>query len=276
MRVATKFSLNLASMLFGLMLVAPVALAGTTNCPVEPASNTPIATGAVLAGANCALYGPGDVDSFVFNANSGDTYQLILAINGAGPVNICLTLYSPSRTQIFSGCTSVGWPNYQNSVVPQPDPTLNATGAYTMVISEASNSGGRIVNYAVSLERIYPFPPNAQQVNLGTQVPGYITPLSDSNAFTFQSLTTGTYQVVATLPSSALQNLCMTVYLPNGTISPGSACTSIGWPNYRNTVQITNILPPQNGASMALLTTYGNDGTNIYKLEVSCVLGTCQ
>lgn len=273
MQISTKFTLRVATLLFALLLVTPVVMAGTANCPVEPATNKPIASGAVLAGPNCALYTRGDVDSFVFNANSGDTYQLVMAINGANTAstNICMVLYNPSRVQIFSGCTSVGWPNYQYYVVT--DQTLTATGSYTMNITETAGAGAVVVNYAASLERLYPFPSNAQPVNLGRPVHGYLSPLTDSNAFTFESVTTGTYQVSATLPSSASRNLCMTVYLPTGT-AVSTKCTSIGWPNYQYTIQI-DFSPPQNGTSMAFFYVAGNDGTNTYTLEVSCQVGVC-
>jgi hypothetical protein len=273
MRVSTHFTLPLASLLLGLLLVPPAALARTTDCPVEPASGTAIATGDAFAGPNCTIYNNGDIDSFVFSANNEDTYRLAVGINGAAtaPANICLTLYNPSAVQIFSGCTSIGYPNYQYSIVTAQ--TLTATGTYTMVITEASSVHQPPLNYVVSLERLYPFPPNGQQVNLNVRVPGNINLLTDTNAFTFDSLTTGTYLVSATLPGNASQNLCLTVFLPNGTPLPYK-CTSIGYPNYQYTSQV-QLTPPENGSSMAFLSVAGDDGIATYNLEVSCVVGTC-
>jgi hypothetical protein len=273
MRVSTNFTLPLATLLLGLLLVPPAALAGTTDCPVEPASGTAFATGDAFAGPNCTIYNNGDVDSFVFNANNGDIYQLAVGINSvaAAATNICLTLYNPSAVQIYSGCTSINWPNYQNSVATSQ--TLTASGTYTMLITETSSTRVPPLNYVVSLERIYPFPPNGQQVNLGVRVPGNINLLTDSNAFTFESVTTGTYLVSATLPGNASTNLCLTVFLTNGTPLPYN-CTSIDWPNYNNTAHV-QFTPPQNGSSMAFLGVAGNDGIATYNLEVSCVVGTC-
>src|SRR5208282_4283518 len=74
-----------------LLLLSGAALAQGTNCPPEPASGTPIADGEIYIGANCTLTSPGDVDGFVFSGNSGDIYHIVLAINGAAPVNICMT-----------------------------------------------------------------------------------------------------------------------------------------------------------------------------------------
>src|SRR5271165_1913380 len=80
-----------AVLLFALLLLlSSAASAQGTNCPPEPVQNTPIYDGEVYIGANCTLTSPGDVDSFVFNASSGETYHLALEINGAAPVNICM------------------------------------------------------------------------------------------------------------------------------------------------------------------------------------------
>jgi hypothetical protein len=271
MRVSTNFALPLSAVLFGLLLIPRAALAQVNNCPPEPASNVPLADGGIFTGANCTLLTDGDVDSFVFNGTSGDTYQLAVAINGAaqyGP-NFCLTLYDTSAKQIFSGCSDTATLAF--SVVT--DQTLTATGRYTIDVTEPST--GKL-NYAVSLERLYPFPPNAQQVTLATVVAGDITPLTDSNAFTFgvaTTGTTGTYQVTATLPSIQFENnLCMTVYFPDGA-SAGSGCTDSA--NLSFKVQI-DVKQPQAGTYMAFLTEAGNDGTATYNLEVSCLVGTCK
>jgi uncharacterized protein (TIGR03437 family) len=267
MRALTTFALPLAPVLFVLLLVPRAALAQASGCPAEPASNVPIVSGDVYVGPSCVLSSPGDIDSFVFNANNGDTYQLAVAINGGvqfGP-DFCLTLYDPNAKQIFSGCSDT--PNLVFSVVT--DQTLTTTGAYTMDITEP---GSGTVEYAVSLERLYPFPPNAQQVALAKVVAGDIAPLTDSNAFTFAGVTTGTYRVTANLPSVQFENdLCMTVYSPGGT-SAGSACTDSA--NLSFIIQI-DFTPPQSGTYMAFLSEAGNTGTATYSLEVSCLVGNC-
>jgi len=264
-----RFEAFQAVLLFALLLLlSSAALAQGTNCPPEPAPGTPIADGQIYIGSNCNLYSPGDVDSFTFDASSGQTYHLALGIN-VGSVNICMTLYDPGNTKIFSGCTSIGYPNYQNSVVL--DKMLATTGTYTIVVTE--NSSGTI-SYALALELLYPFAPNAQQINLATLTPGDINPITDTNEFTFTSATTGSEEVSATLPTNATQNICLRVYQPNGTQVQGDVCTSIGYPNYVYTRQVT-FTPTQNGMSMAFLYVAGNDGTATYTLEVSCLLGAC-
>jgi hypothetical protein len=265
MRVSIKFVLAVAPVLLGMLFLPRAALAQVNNCPIEPASNVPIADGGIFTGTNCNLYSVGDVDSFVFNANNGDTYQLVLALNGAEPTDICLTLYDPNGRQIFSGlCTNLQGATY-SVVTPQ---TLTTTGLYTMDITEPATG---TVNYALSLERLYPFPPNAQQVALATVVAGDVTPLTDSNAFTFEGATSGKYEVSATLVTGSSQDLCMTVYEPGGA-SAGSGCTNFEGATFTVQIQFT---PPQTGTYMAFLSEAGYDGTVAYNLEVSCLVGTC-
>src|ERR1022692_2548953 len=252
MRVSTNFALPLSAVLFGLLLIPRAALAAVNNCPVEPAQNVPIADGGIFTGPNCNLYTVGDVDSFVFNANNGDTYQLVAAVDN-GSHDICLTLYDPNNVDIFSGCTYV-YPFGAAVLVDQP---LTVTGKYTMVITETSASYGT-QNYAVSLQRLYPAPPNAVSIpKLGQVLTGVVTPLTASDPFTFTGATTGTYRATATLPAGSTQNLCMSVYNPDGS-SAGSGCSNV-YP-YGSVVTL-DFMPPHNGTIMVLLAEYGYDGT---------------
>ena len=261
MRSSTKLALPLAAVLFVLLLVPQAALAWEKNCPKEPATNVPIATGDSYIGSNCTLYTAGDVDSFVFSANQGETWNLVLgAVNGKTN-DICLTLYDPSFKIIFSGCTSGG----DYTVVF--DKMLTTAGTYAMDVSEES-SGTQ--EYAISAERLYPLPPNAQPVNLAEIYQGDIGWDTDSNAFTFEGVTTGKYQVSATVNPPKNYDLCMTVYFP-GLVYAGSGCTSGG--DY--TIQI-DVTPPGNGTILAFLAAAGWNGTvPSYTFEVSCLAGNC-
>jgi hypothetical protein len=289
MKVSINFALLLATLLFGLLLVPRSVLASTADCSVEPESG-PIADGEVFAGTNCTLHTEGDIDSFTFTGTSGDTYQLATAIKGAVASNICLTLYNPDGVQIFpvgapspgNGCTEdIGYGGASSSVVT--DQKLTATGTYTIDITEVPSSSGA-QNYAVSLERLYPFPPNAQAVpKLGEAVTGDIAPLTDTNAFTFGPVATaGEYEVTATLTGSITANICLTIYnangvqiFPAGAPSPGNGCTEdIGYGGVSSSVMY-DFTPSEDGTYMAFLQVYGNDGTATYNLEVSCVVGTC-
>ena len=253
-----------------------ISLAAVNNSPKEPTSNVPIALGEVFAGTNCTLKTDGDVDSFVFNGSKGETYQIALAINdpSAASTDICLTLYSPSEVQIFSGCTVNDYPDYETwSVVI--DQTLTATGTYTMDVTEASSA---TTNYAVSVQRLFPFPQDAQPVpKLDQSVAGNIVAPTASNAFIFTGATTGKYEVSATVPaSSQTPNLCMIVYTPGGTmVGTGAVCTVNDYPDYEIWTAVIDFTPPQDGTYMAFLYVEGNDTTVPYSLEVSCLVGNC-
>jgi hypothetical protein len=272
MKLTRNFVLPLAALFFGLLLIPRSALAGTADCPSEPKQNVPIASGDLFAGTNCTLNTPGDVDSFVFSANSGDVYSFFAGIN-TGSQNMCLTLYNPSAAQIFSGCTNLADDNETFTVVT--DQTLTTTGSYTMVITELTEGA---VNYGASLERLYPVPPDAQKLSLGTVVAGSVTSPADEPAYTFAGVTTGTYQLSATAASGSPQNLCMTVYSPSGS-SAGSGCTNIFFGSLY-TVQI-DFTPPVAGSYMVLVYEdpggfmRGSETPINYTLEASCLVGVC-
>jgi hypothetical protein len=264
-RVSTKFLLHLTPVLFGLLLIPRAALAGTADCPTEPAANVPIVSGDVFAGANCVLSTPGDVDSFRFSANNGDTYQLVAATPGAVyPQNICLQLYNPSATVIFSGCSNTS--GGVESVAT--DQKLTATGLYTMVVTEAVSG---TLDYGVSLERLHPVPPDAQELTLGKAVAGQIT-LADTPAFTFEGLTTGTYRVSATMTSGTYPvNVCFVAYSPEGTTA-GSGCTN----SSGGVLSIqTSFMPAQDGAFLVLVFEEGYNLSTDYTMTVSCLTGNC-
>ena len=265
MPISTRFAFTLTTILLGILLVSPAALAQGTNCPPEPASGTPIADGQIYIGSNCTLTSPGDVDGFVFSGNNGDIYHIILAINGSAPTNICYTLYDPNLKNISSGCTDEVHGGYATGV----NQTLTVTGSYTIDITETSTAK---ISYALSLERLHPFPQNAQEINLATQYPGDITPITDSNAFTFEGATTGMYQVSATLTGSPQYNLCLDVYFQDGTHVGNEVCTDEVHGGY--TIR-SDFTPTQNGMFMAFFQVAGNDGTVTYTMEVSCIAGQC-
>jgi len=273
MRASRNFALPLAVLFLMFLLNPRLALAGTANCPPEPKANVPIATGDIYEGANCTLKTTGDTDSFVFTGNKGETYQLATALNGSVAANICLTLYDPSFKIIYGPqCTGVGFGGPASVV---QDQSLTVTGTYTVDITENASA---TQEYAVSLERLYPFPPNAETVKLATEYIGDIAALTGSNAFTFEGATTGEYQVAASLPGSVNANICMTVYSPGGTlITPilGSEgeCTGVGFGG-PSTILI-DFTPTVDGIYMAFVSVAGNDGTQSYSLEVSCVVGNC-
>lgn len=267
MRAPNNFALSLAALLFGFLLVPRAALTQTSsNCPVEPATNVSIALGEVFEGTNCNLFTDGDIDSFVFTGTSGDTYELAAALNGASK-DICLTLIDPNFKQIFKGCTF--FENGPSSVVTNQK--LATTGSFTMEVTEPS-SGKQ--NYAVSLQRLFPFPSYATAVpKFNDPLSGNIAQLTDTNFFTFPAATTGEYRVTGTLSGTLSHDICGTLYFSNLT-SAGTNCTFFenGPSNFQFNFTPTTA---EAGTVMVAVQVNGNDGTQTYSFEVSCVAGIC-
>ena len=272
MKPMRNFVLPLAILFFGL-LAPRNATAQATNCPKEP-TQTSIADGEVFTGSNCVLHAIGDIDSFTFNANAGDTYQVALAMTGAPGSNICLEIFGPGNVVIYPNtCTLYNNGSNASVVVDQ---AFTVTGAYQLNVTESSNIAQ---SYDVSLERLFPFPPNATQVtSFGTAYNGDIAEAADTNAFVFTGVTTGTYQVTAAMTGAPTANICMTVYAPNGTLvvpSSGQNPSCTLYNNGQGSSVAVEFTPTQAGTYMEFIQVYGNDSTQMFTLEVSCVFGNC-
>jgi hypothetical protein len=270
MKLTRNFVLPLAALFFGLLFVPQASAVGVANCPVEPKQGVAIASGDVFAGANCTLKTTGDVDGFVFTANSGDIWHFLVSGNNVGPggIDVCLAVYNPSAVKIYSACANTDDGIYGF----QTDQTLTATGTYTIDVTEAANGA---LNYGLSLERDYPTPTDGQAIQLTQSVVGTLSPGEDSPAYTFAVDSTGTYQASATIPNGSFgaNNLCIGVYTPKGA-SAGSACTNTADGIFTVNVDFT---PPENGTSMVLAYPSVGDGggTVSYSVEVSCLAGVC-
>jgi hypothetical protein len=270
MRISANFAMPLAALFFGLLLVPHAAQAQATNCPKEP-TQTSIADGEVYSGANCVLNALGDIDSFSFSANAGDTYRLTLAMTGTLSSNICMALYDPTLKSIAFACTGAN-----GAISVAVTQALTVTGTYQINVSEVTNAAQ---GYALSLERVFPFPPNAQTITtFGTAVKGDIAESTDSNAFTFTGDTTGTYEVTAALTGSILENICMWVYAPNGTlVSPSMGTNNPGCTGANGATSfVIDFTPAQTGTYMELIQTSAYTGAQTYTIEVSCVVGVCK
>jgi len=265
MKESILFRVLPAALFLTILLAPQAALAKAINCPKEPKANVPIASGEVYAGTNCVLHTPGDVDSFVFSANGGDTYQIIVAFQG-GYNGTCMALYDPNGNEIFpnpgnpNNCTGDG-----DLVVPQ---TLTVTGKYKINLTMENNGSGG--DYALSLERINPFPPDAQPVTLAHAVKGTLAPANEQITYTFNGFTSGTYMVSANF-TGGYNGTCVYLYYPGSATPqapPDQGCTGDG------VFQFT-FNPPQNGTYMVLLTGENDGSGGDYSFEVSCYLGTC-
>jgi len=283
MKKLINFALLLAALLFGILLVPRAALAQVEDCPQEP-TRTTIADGEDFAGANCTLNSVGDIDSFVFSANAGDTYQLVLGFNSPVATQVCVTLYDPNLTVIFpntnnpNNCTT--WNGFGGLLAVVDDQALTLTGSYQMNITETSTAAQE---YALSLERLFPFPPNAVDITtLGKVVDADISVPTESNAFVFTGATTGEYEVTAALTVGVSNNICLAVYSPTGSLVTPAAgsgtsnpiCTT--WNGFGGTLSVpVDFTPTQAGTYMAFVQAVGNDGTQTYSMEVSCLVGNC-
>lgn len=277
MKITRNFLLSLAALFFGLLLLPRAAQAQVENCPVEPESDVPIADGETFSGSNCVLNAIGDIDSFTFSADAGQTFQLALAMTGATNANVCLELFGPGNSVIYPTTCSTSNGNGQESSVVI-DPPLTVTGTYQINVTEDANASQ---SYDLSLERLFPFPPNATKITtFGTAYDGDIAAAAESNAFTFSGVTTGTYEVTAAMTGATLANVCLTVYAPNGTlVSPSSGtnpgCTESNGNGQEGSVAI-DFTPTQAGTYMEFIQANGNTGTQTYTIEVSCLVGVCK
>ena len=267
MRITMGIRLLFAALFSLFVLHASSSWATTTtkNCPTEPTSNVSIASGVTYAGTNCVLHTADDVDSFVFSASDGDTYQTIVAYQG-GTNGTCMALYDPNGNKVFpntanpNNCTGAG-----DLVVPQ---TLTVTGTYTIDLTMQGN--GSNGDYGLSLERINPSPSDAQQVTLAHAVTGTLTPPNEQVAYTFYGSTTGTYSVSANY-TGGTNGTCVYLYYPGSATAeptPDQGCTGAG------VFQFT-FKPPKDGTYLVLLTGDGDGSNADYSFEVSCYVGTC-
>jgi hypothetical protein len=270
MKKLTNFAIPLAVLLFGILLVPRASAVGVADCPTEPKQGVPITSGDVFAGTNCTLNLTTDVDGFVFSANSGDIWHFLVSGDGVtfGSVNVCLSLYSPTAVKVYSSCS-----NTDDGIFGfETDQTLTATGTYTIDVTEASNGA---LNYALSLERDYPTPPDGQGIQLTQSVVGTLSPGEDSPAYTFTVDTTGTYQASTTIPNGSFgqNNLCISAYSATGA-SAGLACTNTADGIFTANVDFT---PTVDGTGMVLVypATGDGGGTVNYSAEVSCLAGVC-
>jgi hypothetical protein len=273
MKLKRNFVLPLAAMFLGLLVIPQVAQAQATNCPSEP-TQTSIADGEVFTGSNCVLHAIGDIDSFTFNANAGETYQIALAMTGPANSNICLEILGPGNTVIYpTTCTLYNNGSNASVVVDQ---AFTVTGAYQMNVTENANTSQ---SYDLSLERLFPFPPNATQITtFGTVYDGDIAEAGDTNAFIFTGVTTGTFEVTAAMTGAPTGNICMAVYAPNGTLVVPSSGMNPGCTLYNNgngSTVVIEFTPTQAGTYMEFIQAVGNDSTQTFTIEVSCVSGNC-
>jgi FlgD Ig-like domain len=160
--------------------------------------------GAILSGsiASGTMSGPGDLDGFTFTGTNGD-HVILAAISTSGALNTNINLYPPG-----GGAPIVATSSDRN------DATLTATGTWTVVIEDASDTQAGGYNLSLldlsstltSGSDLDGGPITSNQIISGTtNVPG------DLDAFTFSG-TTGD-RVILTFPATSGTPYNSSVYL---------------------------------------------------------------
>jgi hypothetical protein len=189
---------------------------------------------------------------------------MVLGLGASPTTNICVTLYGPNETIVAGpACTDFSF-TYATSITQK----LTTEGLYTIDVTETSTE---VQTYYLSLERLAPEPPDAIPLLLDKVGSYKVTPPTAQDAFTFNVSTTGTFEITASLPSSASQNVCIEVYNSAGTSVAGPACTDISF-TYSVSVELSE---PSNGTYVVVVSTYGNDATVGYNIELGCPVGIC-
>lgn len=242
---------------------AALATSEARNCPIEPTQNVRISSGIVLAGSNCALSTGADLDSYQYSANIGDTYQIAFAIalDDTSKGDVCLELYDPNQQGIGKWCTG----GSTKAIVVSPKAA--GTGLYTVVLSE--QLGWDVtMKYEFSLRRLYPPGTDGHPIAVGQSVTDEINPATDTDIFTFQGATTGTYRfTVGTVGNTA--DVCVNVSSPDGTAFP-TRCTGGSTRSFQ-----MDITPVQNGTHVVEVWESTWRTTIGYNLGLECLLGNC-
>jgi hypothetical protein len=258
----------IAALVLALGMLSGRGWASVTNCPAEPKQGVTITSGETYYGSNCVLSTAADVDGFNFNASAGDTWKMVASsANMTYPDNICLTLYGPGGTTVFSGCSNTAG---VVSEIPTIQ-TLATTGTYSIAVTETQND---VIDYGLSLERLSPAPGDGTKLTLGTPVTGTVAAPSSQSAYTFYGATTGLYGITASMTSEGYPyNLCVGVYQPNGlSVTSFPVCTNTAG----NVFDISaNFTPTQDGIFVLVVYEFKGLGTPNFNLSVSCLSGTC-
>jgi hypothetical protein len=238
----------------------------TENCPTEP-GQAAIVSGETYFGANCVLNTASDLDTFTFSAGAGDTWKMVAGTtNAAYPNNVCMNLNDPNGNLVTWTCSDSAANNFAAVLIPK----LTLAGVYTIVVYETKTAA---IDYGISLERISPAPADGTALTLGKVVSGAVTPPSAQHAYTVYGTTTGTYEVSAAMTSGAYpQNLCFSVYQPDGTAVVGFECTDTAANKFTAQAEFT---PTADGTYVVIAYSALDNDTFNYTISVACVAGTC-
>lgn len=263
---SSTFTIHLVLLLAMCLIPSSVWANTTKNCPTEP-GQAAIVSGETYFGTNCVLNTASDLDTFTFNASAGDTWKVVAGTtNAAYPNDICMNLNDPNGNRVTWACSNSAAHNLAAVLIQK----LTLAGVYTIVVYETKNA---TIAYGISLERISPAPIDGTALTLGKVVSAAITQPSAQDAYTVYGTTTGSYEVSATMTSGAYpQNLCFSVYQPDGTAVVGFACTNTAASEFTAQAKFT---PTANGTYVVIAYSALDNDTLNYTLSVACVAGVC-
>ena len=162
----------------------------------------------------CQIEIRGDSDRFRFRAEAGDLVHVRATRQGGGG-RPCIAVFASNGDSLSSECTSFN--------AESTDLTIVTTGDYLIRISERDND--ETLDYAVSLERLFPITPNAVPLSFGANLPSKLdTPIGTIDYYRFRAEAGNLVHVRATRQGGGGRP-CITVNGPNGD-KLSSECTS--------------------------------------------------
>lgn len=250
-----------ASLLLIIALLVPQrgsAASEARDCTAEPTTNMPIGYGNVLSGGNCYITPVADLDSFAFSAAANDTIRILgLKIGGGYYASPCFDLRDPDGLQ-------VGTPVCAAAI--QIDQTLTKAGIYRIIVTEDGNND--IVQYNLSLTRMYPFQAGAVGIKYGQVLSDEINPQTDLDWFVFSGTMGDQIRLNAVKTGGGYYaSVCFEVYQPDTTLLATKTC---------GVNPLLDATLTQTGTYRILVSEDGNNDVVTYNLGAQCLSGPCK
>ena len=203
----------------------------------------------------CQIETLGDSDRFRFTAAAGDKV-IIQAVNQASSGGPCVQVFAPGGVSLWSSCTLFD--------TLRKDLILADSGDHLIRISSWEN--GSTMDYAVSLERVFPITPNATPLNFGANVTSKLDlPLGSADYYRFTAAA-GDKVIIQAVRQGSSGGPCVQVFAPGG-VSLWSSCTLF------RTLRKDLILA-DSGDHLIRISSWENGSTMDYVVSVEC-FGVC-
>ena len=178
------------------------ALARILDFLPAPSPDNGLINGAAVSGA---ISSPGEVDTFTFQANAGDSIVLTTT-RTSGDFYPYMRLYSPSGSLVDS--------DYEFNVA-SISRLISVSGTYTLLISDGSSSEARTGGYDIQLARIPGVNEHGALINGGIRSEALT--VGDLDTFTF-NVVAGESIVLTTTRTSGDFGPYMRLYSPSGSL----------------------------------------------------------